>query len=97
MGDVLVVRVLGALQLLGADVAEHDAEREEAEEAHHQDDVHQLLRLGVASGRSCLLQGLMGSGVSRRGGRLKAAGVEAVLQEGEQERLQLGAVEAGHH
>lgn len=85
MGDVLMVRVLGALQLPGADVAEHDAEREEAERAHHQQDVQDPLRLRP------LLQGMMGAGVLR----LRGA-VEAVLQESEQEGLQLAAVGVDH-
>lgn len=94
VGDVLVVRVLGALQLPGADVAQHDAEGEEAEEADHQQDEQQLLRLRAPPGGGRrLLQSIMGSVVPWR---LEAAAVEAVLQDGEQQRLQLGAVEAEH-
>lgn len=61
VGDVLVIRVLRALQLLGADVAEHDAKCEEAEHANHQKDVHHALRLSVDPGTSCLVQSLLGS------------------------------------
>lgn len=36
---------MGAFQFLGANVAEHDAEREEAEHADHQNDEQHALRL----------------------------------------------------
>lgn len=86
-----------ALQLLGADVAEHDAECEEAEHADHQQDVHDSLRLSVDPACSPVLHSLLGSEVlGRPRGRQEACAVEAVLQDGEKERLQLGAVGVGH-
>uniref|UniRef100_A0A3P9M412 DnaJ (Hsp40) homolog, subfamily C, member 28 n=1 Tax=Oryzias latipes TaxID=8090 RepID=A0A3P9M412_ORYLA len=88
--DVLVVRVLGALQLPGADVAEHDAEGAEAEHAHHQDNVHDALRLGPDSAPG--LHGMLGGVVLS----VEVGAVEAVVQEGEQERLQLRAVGGEH-
>lgn len=80
-----------ALQLLGANVAEHDAECEEAEHANHQDDIHHALRLSVGPGSS--LRSRLGSVVLRYLRRQYTGAVEAVLQEGEQERLQLGGVD----
>lgn len=93
VGNVLVIRVLRALQLLGANVAEHDAECEEAEHANHQKDVHHALRLSVGPGSSHVGRSLLGGVVVRHRWRQHTCAVEAVLQEGEQERLQLGGVD----
>ncbi|TNN67742.1 hypothetical protein EYF80_022058 [Liparis tanakae] len=96
LGDVLMVRILGALQLLGANVAEHDAKREEAEHADHQEDVHHALGLSVGPGSGHGVHGRLRSGVVVQRWRQEAGAVEAVLQEGEQQRLQLGGVDVRH-
>lgn len=93
VGNVLVVRIMRALQLLGANVAEHDAECEEAEHADHQKDIHHALRLRVGPGSGHVVHSLLGSVVLRNRWRQYACAVEAVLQEGQQERLQLGGVD----
>lgn len=48
--DIHVERVVGVLQLLGADVTQHDAQGEEAEEAEHHEDV-ECLQLAVPISR----------------------------------------------
>lgn len=60
VGDVLVVRIVRVLQLLGANVAEHDAEREEAEHAHHEKDVQHALRLSASLRSSHIVHRLLG-------------------------------------
>lgn len=85
-----------ALQLLGANVAEHDAKREEAEHANHQKNIHDAWSLSVSPDSSRVVHSLLGSVVLRCRQREYAGAVEAVLQEGEQERLQLGGVDVRH-
>lgn len=96
VGNVLVVRIMRTLQFLGANVAEHDAKGEEAEHANHQEDVHDSLRLRVGPGSRCVVHSLLGRVVLRQRRRQYSCAVEPVLQEGEQERLQLGGVDVRH-
>lgn len=76
-------------QFLGANVTEHDSKREEAEQADHQQDVHHALGLS----RDSVVHGLLGSVVQRYYCRRHRCSVQAVLQEGEQQGLQLSGVD----
>lgn len=96
VGNVLVVRIVRALQLLGANVTEHDSKCKETEHTNHQKDIYNALRLNVALGSGCMVHCLLGSVVLGRGVRQYTCVVEAVLQEGEKERLQLGGVDVWH-
>lgn len=93
VGDVLVVWIVRPFQFLGADVAQHDTECEEAEHADHQKDVHHALRLSRSPGSGRMVHSLLGSVVLRCLWRQYACAVEAVLQEEEQEGLQLGSID----
>lgn len=93
VGNVLVVRIMRALQLLGANVTEHDSKCEEAEHANNQKDIHNALRLKVRQSSRHMVRCLLGSVVLAYRGRQYTCVVEAVLQEGEKARLQLGGVD----
>lgn len=77
--NVLVIWVMRALQLLGANVAEHDAKCEEAEHPNNQKDVHHALRLSVSFGCSHVLHSMLGGVVLRCERRQYICAVEAVL------------------
>lgn len=80
LSDILMVWVMRAFQLLGAYVAEHDAEREEAEHANHQKDIHDSLRLSMDPSSSHEVHSLLRGVVLRYRWGQYTCTVEAVLQ-----------------
>lgn len=73
MCNILVVKIIRAFQFLGANEAEHDAKREKAEHANHQNNVNHTVRLSMWP-----LCSVAGS-VLRCHGRQKTRAVEEVL------------------
>lgn len=73
MRNVLMVEIIRAFQFLGANEAEHDAEREKAEHANHQKNVNHTIRLSIWP--LCSMVGI----VLRCHRRQKTCAVEEVL------------------